>query len=65
MLEIRNMSTAELSLEVYEDNSEKTEMQKRIISWKAEAALFCDKKGEITEYVKSKISEYHKSEEKN
>ena len=47
------MSTTDLSMEVFEENVEKTEMQKRIISWKAEAALFCDKKTEIVEYVKS------------
>ena len=54
------MNTAELSIEVFEKNSEKTDMQKRIIEWKAEAALFCDKKSEIVEYVKSKISDHLK-----
>ena len=39
-------------------------MQKRIISWKAEAALFCDKKSEIVEYIKSKICDYQKKLEK-
>ena len=43
------MSTTQLSMEVFEENVEKTEMQKRIISWKAEATLFCDKKNEIVD----------------
>ena len=59
----QNMSTNELSMEVFEENVEKTEMQKRIISWKAEATLFCDKKSEIVDYVKSKISDYQKQVE--
>ena len=58
------MSTTELSMEVFEENGEKTEMQRKIISWKAEATLFCDKKSEIVDYVKSKIREEKEKEDR-
>ena len=50
-----------LSLEVFDEMvAEKTDRQKRIIEWKAEAALIYEKPKEIADYVRDRINEFEK-----